>query len=277
MADSRTAQPEAPPHPGDGADQRRSARVNEPIQSVARAARLLVWLAANDEATVTEAAAAMGWPVATTHNLLRTLVAEGLVSKDAKKRYSMGVRVGDLSEAFLKKHAVHPALRDELERLASTTGETSHLVAWRGPEIHVVLSIHGARAAIAATAGRRGVARPPLAASKLLLAHSRPEWQEAFSGKRTLSEGSQQEAAVPVSAEFAAIRACGYAVEGEAGGAVSIAAPIVVRDRMVAAYAITTPAQRFASDKEGLVSAVKLAGTRAGKALRERARQSSPQ
>ena len=61
------------------------------IRSVARASRILVQLGEQpDGRTAKEVAVALELPLPTTYHLLGTLVAEGFVTKDSRRRYRLG-------------------------------------------------------------------------------------------------------------------------------------------------------------------------------------------
>jgi IclR family acetate operon transcriptional repressor len=153
------------------------------IQSAARAARVLVHVAGAPAqgARATDVAGAVGLSVPTTHHLLSTLVAEGLLCKDARRRYFLGAKVGVLADAFLRQEAVPEHQMAALRELAGITGETAYLTAWRRERIGVLAVVKGAHDDGAAHLHtgfcEHGHAR---STGKVLLAHACSDLRRAY-------------------------------------------------------------------------------------------------
>ena len=89
---------------------------------MARASQFLLHLANHGEAiTAKETATAVGMHVATTYHLLNTLVSEGLVAKDSARRYTLGPKVGVLSDAFDRQLSPPANLLSGLRELADSS------------------------------------------------------------------------------------------------------------------------------------------------------------
>lgn len=232
------------------------------VQSVARACRLLLFVSEQaDGCTATEAASAAGMALPTTYHLLNTLVAEGMLVKDSRRRYTVGPKVGALSDAFLRQQSAPEYLLAPLHQLAETTGETAYLTGWRGEEIRVLASVEGAHAVRVAGLHSgyyaHGHAR---ATGKLLLAYARPEVREAYLRKnpptaltpRTIVDVAALEA------ELALTRERGYAIEQEefAEGVGCASAPVLEHGVVIAAYTISAPIHRFGERRQALIDAV---------------------
>ena len=146
------------------------------IRSVRRAAALLEHVAGTPAGcTATAAAHALAIPVPTAYHLLNTLVDAGLLSKDERRRYRLGAKVGLLAEAFLAQVSAPAYLVDRLRELADRTGETAYLSAWRGNDA-VLLQIVEGRQAVRVSGlhlGYSGAAHVR-ASGKMLLAYGRP-------------------------------------------------------------------------------------------------------
>lgn len=218
---------------------------------MARAARLIQWVAAeNGPRTASRASRAVGLPLATTHHLLNTLVAEGLLSKDAKREYHLGPQVGVLADAFERELFPPEYLLEPLRRLADSCEETAHLAAWRHGEVTILSSVEGKQAVRVARLhiGLEGGAHAR-ASGKLLLALAGPEVRSAYLvahplerlTDRTITDADQLEA------ELDRIRQRGYAVDQEefSPGVACVAAPILVNGIAIAAYSISAPIARF--------------------------------
>lgn len=243
--------------------------VGTQIQSVARASRLLLWLAAQpDGATASEAARAVELALPTTYHLLNTLVANGLVAKDSRRRYGMGPKVALLAESYLASDRVPEYMLAPLRRLAEETGETAYLAAWRGGEIRALASIQGT-SPIRVAEVQRGPYRHAhaRATGKLLLALAGEEARHAYLAANPLQRMTDKTILDPAAfdAELARIREAGYASDHEEfiPGVSCIAAPVLAEDAVVAAYTVSAPAERFALCSEELLAAVSRAAAAA--------------
>jgi DNA-binding IclR family transcriptional regulator len=230
------------------------------IRSVARASRILLHLARQgDPATAKETAAALDMHIATTYHLLNTLVAEGLVTKDAGRRYTLGPRVGELSDAFDRQLAPPEILLVGLRRLAQDCGETSYLSAWRQGEISVLASIEGSHAVRVGVLhrGMRGDAHAR-ASGKLLLAHATAEARDAYFAKHPIRSVTPHTIVDldDLNAEFQRIRDRGYSTDdGEfAEGVACASAPVTSNGQVTAAFTVSAPTGRFAETQDDLIA-----------------------
>ena len=117
------------------------------IRSVARASRMLVLLGEQPEGrTAKEVADELGLPLPTAYHLLGTLVAEGLVAKDSRRRYRLGSALGPIADAYVRQFSPPEYLVGPLHRLAEESGETAYVGSWRHDRIVVLASVEGANA-----------------------------------------------------------------------------------------------------------------------------------
>lgn len=239
------------------------------VRSVTRATRLLLRVARSAHGlTGAEAAAAAGLAVPTTYHLLNTLVDEGLLARDARRRFVLGLRIAVLADAFLRDGDVPEYLYEPLRALAAGTGETAYLTAWRDGEIHALASLEGA-GAVRVAGVERGPYRTPhaRATGKLLLAHARPELRRAVLGDRPLEAVTARTITDParLESELAAIRERGWAEDHEefADGVACVSAAALVDGVAVAAYTVSAPAARFAERRDELLAAVRQAAAAA--------------
>jgi DNA-binding IclR family transcriptional regulator len=235
------------------------------IQSVARASRLLLWLAEQRKGcTAKEAADASGLRLSTVYHLLNTLVAEGLLTRDAERRYGLGAGVGLLALSYDQQMrlAVPEQLLEPLHRLKAATGETAYLTAWSGTTIRLLAMVESENALRVSWAMVGPYDRAHVrAAGKVLLAHATPELRQAYLGAATsLSEPAQSSALVELEAELAKVREQGYAHDLGAfiPGVSCVAAPILVRGNIVGVYAVAVPTERFTQNVEQLTDAVRM-------------------
>ena len=232
------------------------------IQSVGRAARLLVWLASRPHgATAKEAAFATTISLPTTYHLLNTLVDEGLLAKDPQRRYTLGRSCALLAQAYLRGSAVPESLVGALRRLANRTEETVYLADWGERDIRVLASVEGRNivrvAEVAAGPYQSAHAR---ANGKVLLAYAWPEVRAAYLEQHPLER--RTEATIvdedAFEAELAAIRERGYALDREefSAGVTCVAAPILENGALVASLGVSVPSDRFAREEADLTAAL---------------------
>ena len=235
------------------------------IQSVARASRILVFLARQgDGRTATETATALQIAVPTVYHLLNTLVAEGLVAKDSRRRYHLGPQIGLLSDAFRNELAPPEYLLGPLHRLSQSTGETVYLSAWRHGDIVVLACIEGDGPVRVRGPhiGMSGFAHAR-ASGKLLLAFAPAAEREAYLRTHTLERLTPRTVVDPdkLAAELELTSRRGYALDVEEfrEDVRCVAAPVLERGAVTAAYTISTPANRFRLRRAELIEAVQVA------------------
>ncbi|MFE3113885.1 IclR family transcriptional regulator [Kitasatospora indigofera] len=107
-----------------------SAPAPRPIPALTRAGSILRLLAGGDgPLALADVAAPLGLPKGTTHGILRTLRAEGLVEQDASGgRYRPGPELLRLGHHYLDTHELVARARPHTDDLAHTTGQSVHLV-----------------------------------------------------------------------------------------------------------------------------------------------------
>ena len=219
----------------------------------------------------TEAAAAAQLAVPTAHHLLGTLCAEGLLARDAERRYVLGPAVAVLSDAYSRDQRVPGWLFAPLRQLADETGETTYLTTWRGDEIYVRGSIEGGRAVRVAGAPRGAYESPHARATgKLLLAYADPERRRAVLGDGPLAAMTARTTVDRgvLARELDAIRARGWSqdIEEYTEGVCCVAAPAMLAGVVVAAYTVSVPAHAFAIRRDDLLDAVRRAASAAVRA-----------
>lgn len=231
------------------------------IQSVARASRLLLYVAGHPEGcTAKQAAEAFGLSLPTAYHLLNTLVAEGLLGKDASRRYAMGPKIGVMSRAFLRDNRVPEWLSAPLKQLATTTGESTYLAAWQDNDVRVLATVEGAHAVrvTGLKVGASGDAHAR-ASGKLILAFESLRTRDEYFADRTLRAltPSTLTRRDELEAEFARIVERGYAFDEEeyTEGVRCVAVPVFDEGIVIAVYTVSAPAARFDEHREEFVAA----------------------
>jgi len=233
-----------------------------PVRSVARAGAYLLWIAERDGASATEAAAEFGVPVPTMHHTLKSLAHAGLLEHDQNKRYVIGHRVGALSDAFLRQHAVPAHLRQPLEWIAETTEETAYLAAWRGPEIRILASVEG-RQAVRVAGVHTGFYEHAhaRATGKLLLAFADVARREGYLATHQLERVSPKAVTdrIALLQQFERARELGYATDEDefAPGVSCISCPIYDDDDVVGALTVSAPTTRYLHNRSELLECVR--------------------
>lgn len=112
----------------------RSSKTPPVLQSVERALRVLETLGERrGEMGVVELARALHLDPTTTYRMLRSLESRQFVRQNPETgRYALGIRLLQLSEAFLETVELRSIARPFLEALAEETGETVHLMVVEG-------------------------------------------------------------------------------------------------------------------------------------------------
>jgi IclR family transcriptional regulator, acetate operon repressor len=210
-----------------------------------------------------------GLAVPTAHHLLSTLVAEGLLAKGSDARYSLGPKVAVLADALERDAQTPRYLTAGLDRLATATGETSYVAAWRQGEIRL-LGLREGRLPV-----RVGVSISDAytdaharASGKLLLAFAGEAQRERYLAAHPLRAVTPRSLTSPeeLSATLERARADGYASDEEEflEGVCCVSAPVLDDGVLIAAYSVSVPAARFAERRGDLIEAVTAAASAAG-------------
>lgn len=221
------------------------------IQSVARGCRLLLWLAERpDGATAKEAALATRIGLATTYHVLNTLVDEGLLAKDRERGYTLGPGAARLAQAYLRGSSVPESLLIALRVLAEQTHETAYLADWGEYDIRVLASVEGSNIVrVAEVASGPYEAAHARANGKVLLAHAWPEVRQRYLERHPMTRRTPNTICDPASLteELRLVRSRGYAVDNQefCEGVCCVAAPVLKDGGIVAALALSVPAERF--------------------------------
>lgn len=243
------------------------------VQSLTRALDLLDHLAdAGGRATLSELAAASGLPAASVHRLLATLVAQGHVRREARRRYALGprlVRLGDVAG-----HVLGEGVGAMLRELVAATGESANLAGLDGsdPPAAVYLaqapSPHPMR--MFTEVGRR-VPLHATGVGKALLAAMPPEVVDALVARAGMPAHTPATLTDPARLrdELAASRRRGWALdEGEQEVGVRCVAASVPGAPTPCAVSVSGPAARFSpEDAERAGPAVVAAAARLGEEL----------
>ncbi len=236
------------------------------VRSVSKAAQLLRFIAEESSpSTATEISKALNLPTPTAYHLLNTLVAEGLLSKNDSRRYSLGPGIGLLADGFLSKIAPPRYMLGPLQKLADETGETCYMSGWRDGEIVVLHTVEGNHPVhvMGLHRGYSGAAHAR-ASGKLLLAFTSESVREAYLLTHDFEPVTENTIVDrdEFDAELGTIRERGYAVDREefSDGVSCLSAPIRAHNDspagLVGAFTVAAPTERFTRTREELLAAL---------------------
>jgi DNA-binding IclR family transcriptional regulator len=227
-------------------------RTGTRIQSVSRAARLLMLIAAlpEEERTVNRMAAELGTSVPTVYHLLNTLVDAKLLARDERKQYRFGFAMEVLSVAYAQQTVPPPELRAPLRWITEATGESAYLSAWRSGNPVVLAHLAGTHAVQVTNLrpGYRGAANAR-ASGKVLLAFADAADRERYLAMHPLERVTEKSIVDPevFAAELAMVAEQGYAAEVEefSAGVACLAVPIWSNGVLMGCYTISAPVERY--------------------------------
>lgn len=235
------------------------------LQSVERASRLFLAIAESEYSpTARELAQRFSLTVPTTHNILRTLVAEGMLERDE----AGGYRLGAFAALIAYRVSTTPQLPAEyvsaMHEVARETGETVYLGTWRSGRVVLVDSVASTYPlqVVASPVGHFGDEHAR-ATGKLMLALARADLRE-----RVL-EGLTMRAITPYTntdkaalrAELEVIKETHIAHDDQeyVQGAHGIAVPIWVGSVASACISLHAPIDRWNERSADLIAVVERA------------------
>ena len=218
------------------------------VQSVDRALALLETLAgAEAPIGVGELAERTGLAKGTAHRLLQGLQLRGYVRRDAARKYSVGtsaLRLGDAAQRSLARSA-RPFLAD----LVELSGETANLAVLEGDDVVYVAQVPSPQTLRMFAEVGRHVPPHSTAVGKVLLAAMPRE--RALSLLRRTGLPSRTPSTITdlaaLETELDAVSENGWASDEEEqeAGVRCVAVPVGSGDRVLAAFSLSGPAERF--------------------------------
>lgn len=234
------------------------------VQSAARAVGILLAVAQSDSGLTTkEISERVGIGRQATYHLLHTLVGAGMLTRDDRNRYLLGLRVGTLADGFARQLAPSEHLAPIVRALSRDTGETAYASGWWSGEITVLAVARGTNAVQAAEVSQGHVGDAHARASgKLLLAYATPAVRQAYLDTRKLTRrtASTITSRDALEKEFDAIRERGYSEDDEefALGLCCMAVPL---DGGYSPFALSlsAPRERFVEERDRYIDTLRRA------------------
>ncbi len=157
---------------------------------VERAFKLLDLLATSDAGySLSELARLLGMSKGSAHGLLKTLESGGVVEQDSERRYALGPRIYNLSQAYIRGSGLRRFALPAMRRLAADAGQTIFLGQIEPDGVRIIERVEepGERGALRVSA-RRGDRVHLLAGAigRVVLASWPPARREEYLRTRTL-------------------------------------------------------------------------------------------
>lgn len=228
-------------------DQRRSRN----IQAVQTALDVIGLLRRRDAAGVTEIADELDRSKGTIHSHLATLRENEYVVKD-DGAYRLSLRYLELGEEVRDRIPFYDIVRDELDDLATESGEIAQFATEEhGKAVYIYKSAGANAVRTASSVGRRELMHC-ISLGKAMLAHFPADRVDEIISRHGLPEYTDRTVSTreELFDELATIRERGYAFDREEKieGLQCVAAPVMVQDQVLGAVSVSGPSSRMEGD-----------------------------
>jgi IclR family transcriptional regulator, KDG regulon repressor len=222
------------------------------LNTILKAGRVLsLFSREQPEWGIREMAEAMGIAKSSAHDLMSSLASIGLLSQTDDRRYRLGWKLVELSEALLATTELRAAARDVMQELIDTYQETLHLAILDRGKVVYLDKLEGRQAIRVELTGLGTRLYPHCSAlGKVLLAHLAWDEVETLIDVQGLPGFTDNTITEPskLRDELAKTREQGYAfdIEEIVPDLCCVAAPIQDHTgRVIAAISMSVPAYRF--------------------------------
>jgi len=141
-------------------------------KSLAKAVRMLKLFSAQEpRLALAEISARLEMPKSTTHAILRSLVAEGLIEKIGGEAYALGTGILALSQSVRVNVEIRDRAAPHVRALADKAGESVYLTFLEGDHILYIYAVESSRRLIARTAVGDRMPMHCTGVGKAILAH----------------------------------------------------------------------------------------------------------
>lgn len=232
--------------------------------AVTRAFAILALVRRGGPVSIREAAAELGLPRSSVHELMHTLAGLGAIAPagDGDGRFVLGLLLHELGSAYLAQVDVAREGQRAVDAVAAECGETVHLAMLDGVEVVYLAkvdSIHAVR--MVSAVGRRLPAHCTGVGKALLAALSDEELTRRYGDDDTAELPAMTPSSLPtvgaLRATLAQVRALGYAIDDcESNRDVRcVAAPVYDhRGVVVAGMSISVPVSRTSAGWPGALA-----------------------
>jgi DNA-binding IclR family transcriptional regulator len=148
----------------------------ETNKSLAKAVRMLKLFSAQEpRLSLGEISTRLEMPKSTTHTILRSLVAEGLIEKVNGDAYALGTGILALSQSVRVNVEIRDRAAPHVRALADSAGESVYLTYLEGDSILYLYAVESSRRLVARTAVGDRMPMHCTGVGKAILAHLPPE------------------------------------------------------------------------------------------------------
>jgi DNA-binding IclR family transcriptional regulator len=250
--------------PGDDDGSDGSGRRKPRVQSAERTVSILLAVSRSGNGLkAKEISEQLALPRQVTYHLIHTLLATGVLRKNEKNRYVLGLTAGVIADGFQRQLVPAEHLAPRVRAIVAATGETAYASGWVDGRIVALTAARGLSPvqAVEVQQGYSGHAHAR-ATGKLLLALAPEGVREAFLAKNPLLPVTSNTitSRERLDEEFAAIVARGYAIDNEefSEGLCCLAVPVEnLGDRF--ALCISVPSERFRANFDKNLAALQKA------------------
>lgn len=230
------------------------------VQSVARAISILGAVGQSPSGLkASEIAAVAELPKQATYHLVHTLVTTGMLTRNDRGYYVLGLRVGTLAEAFRRQLAPPEHLAPIVRRISLETGEASYASGWWTGEI-VTLAASAGSGPVQATEVPLGTFSDAhaRASGKLLLAFASDDVRDRYFSSHALTRRTRSTiiSLSKLADEFARIREQRYAIDNEEYSTGLCCLAIPIEQGSPFALTLSAPVERFRENFHSYLNAV---------------------
>lgn len=232
------------------------------VQSAERTVSILLAVSQSaDGLKAKELSEQLHLPRQVTYHLLHTLLGTGILRKNERNRYVLGLASAVIADGFRRQLAPPEHLAPRVRAAVAATGETAYASGWVDGKIAVVVTARGQSPvqAVEVPPGYSGHAHAR-ATGKLLLALASPAERQEYLAANPLIGLTSRTITSPdrLTAELEAIAAQGYALDNEefAEGLCCLAVPIEGLGSRFA-LGISVPAGRFRARFDSYLAALR--------------------
>lgn len=244
------------------------------LQTLDRGLALLEWVASNPgNATVRQAAEALGINMTTCYHLVDTLMSRGYLVRAGHGQLRVGVALAGLSAAFVEQSRPLALLSPVVEDLRGRSQESVFLAVWDGDDVILLLFLEGPQHLTVSgfSPGFRGFAHARCSGKAILAYLPSAELDQYFANHELVARTPHS---ITDEGQFRRqldeVRIRGWACETEefTVGICSLGAPFFGADgRVLGALSLAVPVARFAEATDRCSKAVVASAEEASRIL----------
>lgn len=222
------------------------------VKSVQTTLDIIELLRERNGAHITEIADELGFSKGTIHSHLATLLENEYLIKDGD-RYRLSLRYLELGEEVKERLDIYESARDEVDELATKTGEVAQFATEEHGKVVYVYKSRGENGVQTASSVGQRKYMHCISLGKAMLAHMTEQRVNNIIDRHGLPAFTDHTitSREALFSELESVREQGYAFDREEliDGLRCVAAPIVTDDEVLGAVSISGPANRMEGDR----------------------------